>query len=577
MDIAILERRGSPVAGERRREVARAKKQKAVKQTYPPVPILSAEEIWRGIPNYNPCIDAVGYDFDYDKAVKAIEFFHEKLKHVKGEKAGQPFFLESWEQSIIGNLFGWYNKETGLRRYRECFIEVARKQGKTPLAAGIILYILFEDKEPGAEIYGAAAEYKQASLVFTHAWGMVNQCEELKDRVQIFKGQAKAMEIGEPGAADYGVYRVISSDALVAQGFNTSAAVIDELHTQPNSELVEAIQTSTGARRQPLIVYITTKDYDKPSICNEKEEYAVNICDGTIKDASFLPVVYALPDDADWTDERIWRLANPNLGVSVKLDYLQRECKRAKEQTSYENTFKRLHLNMKTQQDIRWLKLEQWDKCVGIVVKEALFGRECFGALDLSATQDISAFDLFFPEDKKVLPFFWVPLERARERQNKDHVPYLQWIDEGLIRATPGNVVDYDIIRRDINGLNELYSFNKIAIDRWNATQISTQLTGDGFEVIGFGQGFASMSAPAKELERLVASCLLQHGGNPVLRWMAGNVAIEMDAAGNIKPSKKLSTERIDGIVSLTMSIGLAGTEPTTKRSVYEDRGVLTI
>jgi phage terminase large subunit-like protein len=570
-----LEKRGSWLAPKRKAE-ERELPQRPPREVPPLQDEDDLDRIIRLIPGYDPFHKADAYEFDQKQAASAIDFIQRYLSHVKGEKAGTAFVLEDWERAIVANLFGWKDKKTGFRRYREAFIEVARKNGKTPLAAAIILYMLFRDNEPGAEIYGAASEYKQASLVFSHAWGMRNQEPELRANSKVFKGQSKSIEIGEPGDPNYGIYRVISSDSFAAHGFNTHGAVVDELHTQPNSELVDALLTSIGARRQPLIVYITTSDFEREgSVCNEKEDYAIRVRDGVIDDLSFLPVIYKASLDDDWTSEDIWEKANPNLGVSVSLDYLRRECKRAQESPTYENTFKRLHLNIRTQQDVRWLPMEKWDACDGAVPD--LEGVRGFGGLDLSTTTDITAFVLTIPKDGKVfvVPFFWVPKENARKREERDKVPYLTWARAGLIRLTEGDVVDYDVVRRDINEIGKEYNFKEIAYDRWNAAQIATQLGGDGFEMVPTGQGFASMSAPAKELEKIVIEGGLQHGGHPVLRWMASVVAVEMDAAGNIKPSKKKSNERIDGIAALVNALSRQIAQPEQKPSVYEQRGAL--
>ena len=565
-------------------------------------------DIIKLIPGYDPYRGAGDYFFDAPAGARAINFFQRELMHVKGEKAGTPFLLELWQKAIIANIFGWKHKKTKLRRYRQVFFLVARKNGKTPMAAGIISCCLFPYKEdekrnrvyyldtdiiePGAEIYGAASEYKQASLVFIHAQGMVAQNDgcmykwgvddngELtkEPNFQVFKGQSKAIEIGKPGDETYAVYRVISSDSFAAHGFNTHVAVVDELHTQPNAELVDALTTSTEARRQPLIIYITTSDYEREgSICNQKEDYAVQVRDGVIDDPTFLPVVYKAELGDDWASEEVWRKANPNLGVSVSLEYLQNACKQAREVPTYENTFKRLHLNIRTQQDVRWIRIEDWDSCGHCPVAEGLGGALGFGGLDLSSTTDLTAFVLIFKVDGKVnvIPHFWSPKDTAIRRSRVDKVDYVTWANQGLLTLTPGNVVDYDIVRRDINNLHKIHNFKQIAIDPWNAAQISTQLAGDGFDIVAFRQGFASMSAPAKELERLILEGGLTHGGHPVLRWMASNVSAEIDPAGNIKPSKKTSTGRIDGIVGLVMAIGLMIQSPEKRGSVYERREVV--
>jgi len=581
--IERLERRGSPVAAEKRKA-----KQEAARPERPPREIPPDQDpkllfdIIKLIPEYDPYYGAGEYEFDAEAGAKVIDFFQQKLAHVKGEKTGTAFILEDWEKAIIANLFGWKHKETGLRRYREAFIEVARKNGKTPLAAGIIAYLLFEDDEPGAEIYGAASEYKQASLVFSWVLGYRNQEESLSEQSKVFKGQAKSIEIGEPGTLKYSTYRVISSDSFSAHGFNTHGAVVDELHTQPNRDLVDALLTSVGARRQPLIVYITTSDFEREgSICNEKEDYAKKVRDekSEVNDLSFLPVIYEASIEDDWTSPEVWKKANPNLCVSVSREFLERECKRAQETPTYENTFKRLHLNIRTQQDVRWIPMELWDTCDAAVSEEEFEGLSCFCGLDMSTTRDITAFVVVAKHDNKVkvLPYFWIPEENAIKRERRDKVPYLTWARQGHIRLTKGNSVDHDTVQADIEKIAEKIKIKEMAFDRFNATQITQHFADEGIDVIPFVQGPRSMSAPSKELERLLLRGELAHGGHPVLRWMASNVSVEIDSNENIKPSKKKSTERIDGITALVMAIGRMVTSPEDKPSVYETRGVLIV
>lgn len=574
-----LARRGSPLAKHRDEPPETPLPKRDLPELTDP------ETLWdiiRLIPDYDPYLLAVDYEFDPLAGAAAIDFFQQRLSHVKGEKTRQAFLLEDWEKAIVANIFGWKHKKTGFRRYREAFIEVPRKNGKTPLAAGIILYIFSEDKEPGAEIYGAAKEYDQASLVFIHAWGMVRQEPYLDNRIKIFRGQAKCMEIGQPGDVDYGTYKPVTSDDKSKHGYNTHAAVVDELHALPNGDLVDALSTSLLARRQPLMIYITTSDFEREgSICNEKEDFAKQVRDpkSPINDLTFLPVIYEASLDDDWTSEEVWAEANPNLGVSIKLEDFRKEFIKAQASPRLENVFKRLHLNIRTQQNIRWLPMDAWDACDLPVDPEQLAGCECFGGLDLSSTTDLSAFVLGFkkPDAIYLLPFFWAPKDNAREREHRDHVPYLAWAQQGLIKLTEGNSIDHDVIRADINKLAEIYNIREIAIDRYNATQLLTQLKGDGFEMIPFGQGFFSMASPSQEFEKLILSGGVAHGGHPILRWMASVVAAELDGTERVKPSKKKSKDRIDGIVATIMLIGRMIVAPEQKESVYETRGALVI
>ena len=494
------------------------------------------------------------YWYDKHAAERPINFFSRHLKHIKGELAGKPFIPSDSQSYHLRQIFGWKRKD-GTRRYRTVYWEEPRKNGKTTLAAGVALYVLCADGEPGAEVYSAAADREQANLCFGLAKAMVSSSSALAKRTKVHK-----YAITYP--ATFGSYKVLSADAFTKHGLNAHGIVFDELHAQPDRELWDVLTTSTGARRQPLVFAITTAGYDRHSICYEIHTYAKKVQAGIIKDDSFYPVIYAADESDDWTKEETWRKANPGYGVTVKADYFQTEVAKAKELPRYQNTFRQLHLNQWTEQAVRWLPMEAWDagalKSCG-ELETQLTGSPCYCGLDLASTTDLSVLAMVFPQDAgriAVLCRFWIPQETARAREKRDKVPYLQWIKEGWITATEGNRADYDQIRADINALRDKYDIREIAFDRWNANQISTQLAGDGFRLVDFGQGFRSMNEPSKHLEALLAERKVDHGGNPVLRWNASNVAVSKDAAGNIKPDKAKSTERIDGIVAMVMGIG---------------------
>jgi phage terminase large subunit-like protein len=505
-----------------------------------------------------------GYYFDKPEADRAVQFFEQLLCHGKGEWAGQPFRLEPWQaDEIIRPLFGW-KRPDGTRRYRTVYVEMGRKQGKSAMAAGVALYLLFADGEPGAEVYSAAADRKQASLVFDEAKRMVLESPELARRSDVF---ARSIVIPKRWSR----YEVLSADAPTKHGLNASGVIFDELHAQPNRDLWDVLKTSTGARRQPVIFAITTAGFDRTSIGYEIHSYACRVRDGVVTDDTFLPVIYSADDSEDWTAVETWKRANPNLGVTIKQSYLEQECASAREMPAYQNTFRRLHLCQWTEQDTRWMPMDRWEACAEPFDPEQLKGKVCFAGLDLSSTTDISALVLVFapnPDEGETdyfaLPYFWMPEANIQKRARRDGVPFDAWVRDGFIEATPGNVIDYDRIRQKLDELNTLYPIREIAIDRWNSTQLQTQLTDDGFTVEPFGQGYKDMSAPTKELGALVLSQRLRHGGNPVLRWMAGNVAVLQDAAGNLKPAKDKSADRIDGVVAMIMALGriIVGTEP---------------
>ena len=523
------------------------------------------------IPGYDPREQGEGCEYSQPHADAAVEFIETLCTHVKGEWAGTKMLLENWQKAIIENLFGWRRKSNGTRRYRECLVYIPRKNGKTILAAAIVNYMLFYDDEPGAEIYSSAAERDQARLCFDVTKGMIVNSRSLSDAAEVFK---YAITSGDKS------YKAISAEASTKHGYNLSTLLNDELHAHKTAELTEVLMTATGARRQPLIVHLTTADYDRESICNQKYGYACNVRDGVIEDPAFLPVIYEATLEDDWTDPAVWAMANPNYDVSISSEYLARECKRAQDQPAFENTFKRLHLNIRTKTDVRWLNTQKWDDCE-IVDRDDLKGRTCFGGLDLSSCRDLTAFVMWFPNDDDthtIIPTFWIPEDIIRERSNQDGVNYDVWLKKGWMRKTPGDTIDYREVRKDIDELGNIYGIQKIAVDRlFQGEETAQELANMGFDVEAFGQGFYSMAAPTKRFDELYHSGKLKHDGNPVMRWMIHNVSVEIDAAGNMKPSKKKSSEKIDGVVSALMAEGLWMSGERPVESVYATRGMLTL
>ncbi len=519
--------------------------------------------------------DKGGYWFDEEAAQRAVSFFEGYLRHSKGKWAGYNFELLPWQKRIIGDVFGW-KRPDGLRRYRTVYIEVPRKAGKSTLAAGIALYLLFADGEPGAEIYSAAVDRAQAAIVFETAKQMVLASVALKKRAQIYK---RSIVVPPTGSS----YHVLSADAPSKHGLNAHGIIFDELHAQPNRELWDVLTTSTGAREQPLIVAITTAGYDRQSICWEQHEYALKVRDGIIQDPTFYPAVFAADEEDDWTKPEAWRKANPSLGVTVKEGFYEQEVKKALEMPSYENTVKRLYLNIWTQQVDRWISLQLWDENAGLVVEDELKGRLCYGGLDLSSVSDVTAWVLVFPHEDgpemaDILARFWVPEARLYDTQNRYRAQYQAWAKGGWIKTTPGGAVDYSFIKKQILQDAQAFRLVDLNIDRlFQAHQLATELADEGLTVVGMGQGFISMAAPMKELERRLLARKLRHGGNPVLRWMADNVAVKQDPAGNLKPDKASSQGKIDGIVALVMALDRAMRHEVPDRSVYEERGVLTL
>ncbi len=513
--------------------------------------------------------------YDKAKADRAVKFI-ENLCHTKGKWAGKRFWLLPWQEQLIRDIFGIV-KPDGYRQLRTAFVEICKKVGKSELAAAVALYLLYADNEPSAEVYGAAADRQQASIVFDVAKQMVEMSPALLKRSKLMTATKRIVNYGNSG-----YYQVLSAEVGGKHGFSVSGLVFDEIHTQPNRQLYDVLtKGSSDARQNPLHFIITTAGTDRHSIAYELHTKAVDILEGRRVDPTFYPVVYGLKDDEDWEDEANWYKVNPSLGYTVDIERLRDAYREAKQNPADEVTFKWLRLNMWVSSTVAWIPDAIFMKGNEEIDLAALEGRDCYGGLDLSSTGDITALVLMFPprdEDEKyiLLPFFWVPEETIPQRVKAASVPYDIWERQGYLLSTEGNVIHYDFIEKFINDLAEKYHIVEIAVDRWNATQMIQNLEGDGFTMVPFGQGFASMSGPTKDFYRLLMEGKIIHGGHPVLRWMAGNVVVDTDPAGNIKVTKAKSKEKIDGIVAAIMALDRCirnQTEP--QGSVYDERGLL--
>ena len=516
-----------------------------------------------------------GIWFDERAASVAVAFFG-LLQHYKGEWAGQPVALEPWQQFIVWALFGW-KLENGLRRFRTAYIETPRKNGKTLLAAGLGLYLAFVDGEPAAEVYSAATKRDQARISHNDATMMVRNSPQIKRLVKSVKDNLSDRKTASK-------FEPLGRDADSLDGLNVHGVIADEVHAWKGRDMWDILETATGSRRQSLMVAITTAGFDRRSLCWQLHDYAEKVNSGLVEDDSFFGIIYGLDEGDDWEDERVWFKANPNLGVSKKLEDMRQNAARAKEMPAALNSFLRLHLNVWTQAATRWISPEAWGKCGSWpVVERELEGRRCYAGLDLSSVYDVSALALVFPpvkdEPYQVVMRFWIPEDNMRERVKRDRVPYEAWARAGLLTATPGNVIDYDYILAEVGALRKRYEIAELAFDRWGATLIAQQLQAMGGNdwLVEFGQGFASMSPPTKELGKMIAGGQIAHGNHAVLNWMADNVVVREDPAGNLKPDKEKSTEKIDGVVALIMALDRAtrGKGPVT--SVYMSRGLRTL
>jgi len=486
-----------------------------------------------------------GIYFDPDDAQYALDFFP-FCKHSKGQWAGTPLELEGWQAFVTVSLFGWKNEDE-TRRFRTSHIEVARKNGKSTWVSGLALYGLAADGEPGAEVYTAATKKDQAKITFDEAARMVAASPALSVRIKQVKNN-----LSIPGTACK--LEPLGADSTKQDGLNVHFGLVDELHAHRTSGMWDVLCSALAARTQPLMLAITTAGFDKTGYCYQQREYALKVLSGEVEDDSFFAIIYTLDDpEKEWLDEYTWIKANPNLGVSVSLKYLQDECRKAREIPSAKVNFLTKLLNVWTDAAEAWVNMERLDACIQAFELEDLQDCELVGGLDLASVSDISAFVLILKKDGKVYAkfLFYLPEETAQARWKKNQVPYPQWAEKGYIKLTPGNICDYNFIKADIKALMDRHRIVDIGYDRWNASQLVIDLQDDGAPMTEVGQGFVSMNPAMKEFERLYLSGNFIWDGNPVFRWMAGNLQVALDPAGNMKPDRKNSREKIDGMAAL--------------------------
>jgi len=479
------------------------------------------------------------------------------LRHSKGEFAGQTLTLEPWQMFRVGSVYGWQRAD-GTRRFRVAYHEVARKNGKSTEAAGVGIVGLVADNEPGSEVYSAATRKEQARIVFDEACRMVRASPELRKKLRVLK-------LAIVHEAKSSKFEPLSSDARTLDGLNPHHIIVDELHKHSTRELLDVLDTALGARRQPVLWIITTAGDDEvETVYAQEREYAEKVLTGALEDDTYFAYIATIDAEDRWDDESCWIKANPNLGVSVKLDDMRRQCAKAKGNPSAQAAFKRLRLNVRTASAVKAIPMERWNDCHEAPLDEmALRGRPCFASFDLSSKIDLTAATLIFPpqspnERWKLLARFWCPAENIQDREDRDRVQYQRWVGEGWVEATPGDVVDQASISSQILEWHRLYKIQMCPYDPWQATQLAIELQGAGVPVVEFIQGLRSYSLPTKEFLNLVFARKLEHGGNPILKWMASNLAVEKDKNENMMPTKKKSTGRIDGITAAIMAYGAA-------------------
>jgi phage terminase large subunit-like protein len=544
---------------------------------------------FKHLPDYDPYRDAGDeFYYDHDEAEKAISFFKNELTLTKGKWKGQPFIPFDWAQDVIRCIFGWRYKEDKTRRYSKALIYVPRKAAKSQLISGIANYIFYTEKEPDNEIYIAAKNRDQATVLYRMAQEMVLQNEKLEEDVE-FKETSKEML----ASWDNTKMKVVSADGGSAHGLSPGLTIVDELHTQRDNMLIEGLTTGMGAREQPLTFFITTADLDRPSVCNDELDYAKAVRDGRIKNARYLPVIFECPKDADWTDPKVWAKYNPSYPITPSKKFLEDQIQKAKFKKTEEISFKRLYLNMKQSSNEAWLNMDAWRLGTEDFNEEDLKGLDCYMSWDLSSKLDLNALLLWFPDSGRYICRFYCSKESI-ERDKSGH--YAEWLDDGYLTVAGDKTIDYRYIKADIMKFRKLYNVKRIGYDPFESAMLVSELIDEGFEkykvdkdtgktiedgqLHEFRQTYQNYTEPAKEFEAMIIEEKLKHN-SPVLDWMAANVTIRTNPSGGFMPQKpkKGSPLKIDGIVCCIMCIGcwILDRGEAKKDSVYKERGLRII
>lgn len=496
--------------------------------------------------------DVRGAKFDPSRVDRVLNALR-RLRHTQGEWAGRPLNPDPWQVGyIIAPVFGWVrrnDRDNWVRIIRSLYVDIPRKNGKTTLSGGIAMYMTAADGEPGAQVYALAASKDQARYCFDPVKAIAEKSPDLKSHVRV-----TASRIVHTRSSSY--FAVAASLADLIHGANIHCANVDELHIHKTRDLVDAVETGTGARSQPLVCIITTADEGKPgTIYDEKRRYVEQLARGAIEDPATYGVVWAA-DEADEHGEApfaeaTWRKANPGYGISPTREFMQSEARKARENPANLSRFLRLHLGIRTKQQTRYLTLDAWDASAGMVDETKLDGRKCYGGIDLSSVSDLTSVCWTFPDGGGGYDAIWrhfLPEAALDDLAKRTADAARVWVREGWLRLTPGNVLDNDYVLDQIDRDAQRFEVATVGFDRWGANDLVRRLTDGGLTCVGIGQGFASLNGPLKELLRLVLSGQYRHGGNPVMRWMVDNLAVAMDPAGNVKPDKATSHDKIDGI-----------------------------
>jgi phage terminase large subunit-like protein len=496
-----------------------------------------------------------GIQFVPELARHALSFF-DYLRHSKDEWAGKPFILEPWQAWCTAVIFGWVRVKDGTRRFRKAYLRVARKNGKTTWLAGIGLYLTAGDGVAGAEVYTVATKLEQAKLIHSESELMVRMSPALKRHLMIYKNK-----IFLPNTSTK--YVPLGADADTQDGLNPHGTLIDELHAHTTSKMWDIMQSATGARSQPLTVAITTAGFNsEETICVIQDNHIKAVLEQAFEDDNYFGIIYELDDEDDWKNPEVWIKANPSLGGSVKIDNLAEDVLLAVNQPSSLTNLLTKRMNRWVKSSNLWMPMDKWRACKRAFSYDDLKGASVvFGGLDLASVSDMCGFAMLaiMPDgQRRAFIKSYLPEDAALDKSSKNRILYERWARQGFLTLTPGNVVDYNWIKKDILQACEDLPIHEVAFDRWNSSQLVSDLLEEGVPMVGFGQGYVSMNPAMLDLERLILGKTIEHDGNPVLTWAMGNLVATSDPAGSIKPDKAKSTNKIDAAVALIMANGRA-------------------
>ena len=498
----------------------------------------------------------------------AVNFF-KLLRHHKGEKAREEFVLEGWQQFYIYVLFGWMRID-GSRRFRRSYLSVARKNGKTTINAGKTLFHVLLDNESGAQVYFVATKEDQARIAFNDVCEIIRNSPAINNKFQVFKKSVvKGGSFMKP----------LGSDSKTQDGYDPSYGNVDEFAFHPDDSMLNVIESGMGARKQPLLDIITTRGFNTQSPCFKLEKVLIDILEGRKEDDAFFGMIFCLDPDDDYEDPENWIKANPNLGVSVKKEFLVDRLRQAKNEGSSKMVdFLTKNMNMWVDAPEVWIDQKVYDSNAKNTHESVLLSKKCYGGLDLGPSNDLTAFDLLFLDDHKqpfaVKSFFWMPKDKLKTSQ--DGVDYYQWVQDGYIKVMPGATINHADLAQDIMGLIAQYQMHSLAYDPYKADHgVIKALEDAEIQCHSLTQTTRVLGIPVDELEKLIYEQRLEHFGNPVLKWMFGNVVIVTDTSGNRKPDKKKSQNKIDGVSALVNAVGEWITFRSESESHYEENGLM--